>query len=101
MDRFIMPVATAREVAAAVGAVPGVHGLHAGQYGEIALLFPGEKVSGLRFASPRDDAHLEVHLVADAASRPILSELADAVRAAAFAACPALHRVDVIVADAA
>lgn len=45
----------------ALTSVPGVAGMHAGRFGEIALLFPGERVRGLRV----DDGRLQVHVDVD------------------------------------
>ncbi|MEU0494578.1 hypothetical protein [Mycobacterium sp. NPDC006124] len=46
-------------VAAAVTAVPGVVGLHAGMFGEVATYLPGHRVAGIRTGS--DDV-TEVHV---------------------------------------
>lgn len=40
--------------------VPGVASMHRGKFGEIALLFPGERVPGVRCT----DNGIEVHVVA-------------------------------------
>lgn len=59
-------------------AVPGVASMHRGQFGEIALLFPGQRVPGIRCS----DERVEVHVVAkqDAGN---LHALADAIRSRA------------------
>ena len=46
-------------IAAAVTAVPGVVGLHAGMFGEVATYLPGHRVSGIRTNS---DNVTEVHV---------------------------------------
>lgn len=51
----------AQQVAAAALAVPGVTGLHAGVFGEVATYLPGGRVSGVRMS---DDSG-EVHIVVD------------------------------------
>lgn len=66
----------AEQVAAAALGVPGVAGLHAGSFGEVATYLPGRRVSGVRL---RDDS-TEVHVTAVMGTP--LRELADAVRAA-------------------
>ncbi|WP_235922921.1 hypothetical protein [Corynebacterium lizhenjunii] len=88
----------------AVLAVPGVAELHGGSFGEVALLFPGQRVTGLRPVSARDDSHLEVHVTVafdptGGSQAPNLQELAADVQRAAAQACPELERVDVIIAD--
>lgn len=87
----------AEAVAASVVAVPGVSTLHAGQYGEIALLYPGARVPGLRLV----DGHLEVHVVVDLhtlGTDTPLAKLAEKIRAAAGQHSP--FPVDVVLADA-
>ena len=51
----------ADEVAAAVLAVPGVHSLHPGQFGEAATYLPGRRVEGVQL---RESA-THVHVVLD------------------------------------
>ncbi len=51
----------AQQVAAAAQAVPGVTGLHAGVFGEVATYLPGSRVSGVRMS---DDSG-EVHIIVD------------------------------------
>ncbi|MBJ7338818.1 Asp23/Gls24 family envelope stress response protein [Mycolicibacterium sp.] len=46
-------------IAAAVTAVPGVAGLHAGMFGEVATYLPGHRVSGIRTNA---DGVTEVHV---------------------------------------
>ncbi|WP_134767931.1 hypothetical protein [Nocardioides sp. 1609] len=48
----------ADRVAAAVLAVPGVHGLHAGVHGEVATYLPGRRVNGVRVRGPGWDVHV-------------------------------------------
>lgn len=81
----------ADEIAAAVLAVPGVAGLHAGTFGEVATYLPGRRVTGVRV---RPDV-TEVHVVLSWGA-PVLPT-ADAIRAAV--APLAATRVDVTVQD--
>ena len=46
-------------IAAAVTAVPGVAGLHAGMFGEVATYLPGHRVLGIRTTA---DGVTEVHV---------------------------------------
>ncbi|SDU76857.1 Asp23/Gls24 family envelope stress response protein [Jiangella alkaliphila] len=55
--------ALADDVAAAVLGVPGVAGLHAGLFGEVATYLPGRRVRGVR-VGPEDDA-VAVHVVVE------------------------------------
>ncbi|MGW6035826.1 hypothetical protein [Gordonia terrae] len=55
--------ALADRLAAAVLAVPGVHDLHSGLFGEIATYLPGHRVPGVSLAEDSG----EVHIVVDAA----------------------------------
>lgn len=92
-----IPAPVAHAIADEVSRVPGVARLHPGDYGEVALLFPGERVPGLRLLG----RHLQVHLVIDLdALGPTadLAVVAEHVRGAARS-----HTdlpVDVILADA-
>jgi len=56
---LVPAVETADAVAALVLAVPGVVGLHAGRFGEVATYLPGRRVTGVKL----DDERLEVHVV--------------------------------------
>lgn len=58
--------------------VPGVSSMHRGEFGEIALLFPGQRVPGVRCT----DQGVEVHVVAkrDAGN---LHDLGSGIRARA------------------
>jgi hypothetical protein len=63
----IEPVATTvDDIAALVLAVPGVVGLHAGRFGEVATYLPGRRVSGIKLG----DETVEIHVVV-AAHAPI------------------------------
>lgn len=46
------------EVAAAILAVPGIHGLHAGVLGEVATYLPGRRVNGVRLRDPGCEVHV-------------------------------------------
>ena len=70
------PAPLADRVAEATLSVPGVTGLHAGSFGEVASYLPGRRVNGVRL---RDDV-AQVH-VAVAMGQPLL-QVAEAVRAA-------------------
>lgn len=91
------PLAEALAVAAAASSIPGIGSLHSGAFGEIALLYPGQRVSGLRFADGRLEVHVVLDLVTLGTSASIYA-LADAVRAAVNP--HTVLPVDVIVADA-
>ncbi|RSZ64487.1 hypothetical protein EAH68_04695 [Corynebacterium hylobatis] len=67
----------ADRVAAGIRAIPGVAGLHAGRFGEVALLYPRHRVRGLRVTP----TVLEVHLVVDLAAPRPLPEISAQVRA--------------------
>ena len=54
------PAELVDRVAAAVRAVPGVHDLHGGAFGEVAAYLPGRRVPGLRVGS--DVETWEIHL---------------------------------------
>ncbi|WKD56844.1 hypothetical protein CAPI_01350 [Corynebacterium capitovis DSM 44611] len=86
-------------VAAALS-TPGVAGLHAGRFGEVALLLPGTRIPGLRSVERASLRGIEVHLVYDVDSGLTVSAAASNARAAVSAATGAPF-VDVIVADAA
>ncbi|MCK7637505.1 hypothetical protein [Corynebacterium pygosceleis] len=63
--------------------LPGVAGMHGGQFGEVAMLYPGTRVRGLHLFTPRgrpDETRMEVHLIADLSQLPDLGELAEKVR---------------------
>ena len=89
---------TARRVEAAVLALPGVAGLSSGEFSEVALLYPGARVRGLRLSGSEVVPRLEVHVVADLRAAGNLYELSERVRATA--AAHVRFPVDVIVADA-
>ncbi len=93
-----LPLDRARALAAAVAAVPGVEKLAQGTYGQIALLFPGERVPGLRLA---DADRLEVHVVVDLAALGLGADLhAFSRRLRAIAAAHTDLPVTVVLADA-
>ena len=48
----------ADRVAAAVLALPGVAGLHAGVFGEVNTYLPGRRVAGVRLRPHRAEVHL-------------------------------------------
>lgn len=53
---------TARLIATRVREIPGVAGLYRGHFGEAALLFPGDRVYGLRLQRRGEDYTLLVSL---------------------------------------
>lgn len=89
----------AEAVAAAITALDPVAGLDGGRFGEVALLFPGRRVTGLREAAGRLAAHVRLRVAGpgDGDLRPRLDE----VRAAARGALgPGDDRpIDVVLAD--
>lgn len=92
-----VPLSLASEVSASVLAIPGVAGFHSGPYGEVALLYPGARLPGLRLT----DGHLELHVVLDLqalGTNTPLSAVARQIRHAAQHHSP--FPVDVIFADA-
>ena len=94
---------TAEAARTAALAVSGVAGLHAGRFGEVAILLPGERIEGLR-NSRRSVEHgaelgLEIHVVFDVGSQREVQAVAADVREAVLQAT-SLGFVDVVVADA-
>ncbi|XOJ10100.1 hypothetical protein ACMXZU_02125 [Corynebacterium striatum] len=98
--RFELDAPAAHRIVEGVLGTRGVAKLHAGTFGEVSLLYPGERVAGLKRPNPRDDHHLEVHIVFDVAQQVPVKDVAEGARAAALEACSELSRVDVVVADA-
>ncbi|MGZ8177931.1 hypothetical protein ACXVUM_08350 [Williamsia sp. SKLECPSW1] len=49
-------------VASAAASVPGVTGLNAGRFGEVATLAPGRRVVGVRLHDHSGEVHIEVTL---------------------------------------
>lgn len=93
-----LPIASS--IAAAVTELRGVAKLSPGRFGEVALLFPGGRVHGIRRPSPQDDTHLELHIVVDVSAGVPLAELGDATRTTVRTTWPAVRRVDVVFDDA-
>ena len=50
----------ADRIAAATLAVPGVAGLHAGMFGEVATYLPGRRVTGVRIGADAVEVHVSV-----------------------------------------
>jgi hypothetical protein len=63
----------ADRIATAVLAVPGVAGLHAGMFGEVATYLPGRRVTGVRIAADAVEVH--VSLIIDAPIRATASAI--------------------------
>lgn len=61
--------------------IPGIAAMHDGQFGEVALLYPGARVPGLRHAGDG----LEVHVVVKHGAGDLV-QLADVVRSVSHAA---------------
>lgn len=64
----------AEHVAAAVLAVPGVSGLHAGTYGEVGTYLPGRRVAGVRLGADVTEVHIAVVMgrsIADVAQQVV------------------------------
>lgn len=96
-----LEVADARSIASKVAEVHGVAALHHGRFGEVALLYPGERVSGLRRVSRAGELHIEIHVIADFSAGVNLYDLASDIRDVAQKACSIeIGRVDVIFSDA-
>jgi hypothetical protein len=79
-------------VAGIAVAVPGVHSLHPGMFGEVATYLPGRRVAGVRVT----DNTIDVHLVVDAEAK--VRQTAAAVRRAVADVYPS-YSVDVTVED--
>lgn len=103
-----VPVEQAREIVAAVRATPGVADLSSGSFGEVALLYPGARVPGLRVSTigteePRLAVHVSVDLGAalGAGEKPLFTDLAEAIRSSVRSAGCTELPIDVVFADAA
>lgn len=97
-DELTLAIATS--IAEAVTDLRGVAKLSPGRFGEVALLFPGERVHGIRRPTPQDDTHLELHIVVDVSAGVPLAELGTATRTTVRNTWPAVRRVDVVFGDA-
>lgn len=97
---FELSAVQANAIAAAVSRIPGVARLDGGRFGEVSVLFPGQRVTGLRRPDPRDDTHLQIYIALDTSAGVPIGTLAPSIRSAALDTCPQLHRVDVVFADA-
>lgn len=92
-----IPLEVAHRIVAEVSAVAGVASLHPGDFGETALLFPGERVHGLRLREDR----LEVHVVVDLSTLPPRTDLQSFAEIVRLAVTPLSDfLVDVVLADA-
>ncbi|WP_018180709.1 hypothetical protein [Jongsikchunia kroppenstedtii] len=95
--------AVAERIAAAVAAVPGVAGLHGGQFGEIGTYLPGRRVAGVRLTADRCEVHISVQMHTDpdidgpASAGESVLDMADRIRrtASAIVDLP----VDVVIED--
>ncbi|KAA8723823.1 hypothetical protein F4V56_02365 [Corynebacterium spheniscorum] len=93
---------------AAVRATPGVADLSSGSFGEVALLYPGARIPGLRVSTigseePRLAVHVSVDLGAAAGARekPMLADIAEAIRGSVRSVGCTELPIDVVFADAA
>lgn len=103
-----VPLEQAREIVAAVRATPGVADLSSGSFGEVALLYPGARVPGLRVSTigteePRLAVHVSVDLgaAAGAGEKPMLADIAEAIRGSVRSVGCTELPIDVVFADAA
>ncbi|SFG16007.1 hypothetical protein [Corynebacterium spheniscorum] len=103
-----VPLEQAREIVAAVRATPGVADLSSGSFGEVALLYPGARIPGLRVSTigseePRLAVHVSVDLGAAAGARekPMLADIAEAIRGSVRSVGCTELPIDVVFADAA
>lgn len=78
----------------------GVAKLSGGRFGEVSLLFPSERIHGISRPTPRDDTHLELHVVVDVSAGKPLAALGDVIRTTVRSTWPAAQTVDVVFADA-
>ncbi|MBV7292742.1 hypothetical protein [Corynebacterium sp. TAE3-ERU16] len=96
-----IPLAQAETLRDEILALPGVAGMHGGQFGEVAMLYPGTRVRGLHLFTPRgrpDETRMEIHLIADLSQLPDLGKLAEEIRTIAGRYVP--DTVDVFFSDA-
>lgn len=91
----------AAELSEALLGVEGIDSLHAGRFGQIALIYSGDRYPGLWHPSPTDTEprSLEIRLVVTRDGLKNLQAIAD--RARAIAAQYFAGSIDVIIADAA
>jgi len=66
-------VDTADEVAALVLSVPGVAGLHAGRFGEVATYLPGRRVTGVKLGEEVAEVHVVLRF--DAPLRTVAQQI--------------------------
>ena len=80
-------------IAAAVRGCPGVAGLSAGQFGEVASYLPGRRVNGVRITEDGVETHVVLWY-----GIPV-DEAVVQIRSAVRAVAPEAAAVDVVVAD--
>lgn len=85
----------------AILGVEGIDSFHAGRFGQIALIYSGDRFPGLWHPSPTDDEPrgLEIHVVVTREGLKNLKGIADQIRT--LAADYFAGSIDVIIADAA
>ncbi|NTS21651.1 hypothetical protein HT105_21860 [Bacteroides fragilis] len=81
-ERFELDAAAAHRIVDSVAGIQASPSCDPGSFGEVALLYPGKRIGGIKRPSPRDDSHIEVHLVIDVAKRIPVATIADAARTA-------------------
>lgn len=98
----------AKTIVSEILALPGVARMHPGAFGEVALLYPRERVPGLRIIDdPKTDQpkRIEVHIVANLSalansegkSETTFNDLSDEIRKILSTRTPL--SVDVLIAD--
>lgn len=79
-----VPFETAENIAVTITAMPGVAGLWGGFYGEIALLYPSHRITGMRLiGNDTMGTGLEIDIVADLDTLPAtqtVKTLSEAIR---------------------
>lgn len=92
-----IPLDTAQRIVTAVEALPQVAGMHTGTFGEVALLYAGDRVRGLKTTDETLQVHVCVNLQALGAEES-LHTVSDTIRRTVAPLSPL--SVDVIIADA-
>ncbi|WP_394280820.1 hypothetical protein [Corynebacterium sp.] len=95
---MIIDIDDATVAQAAVLAIDGVAAMHPGRYGEVALLYPHERVVGLKPLARDGEEGLEAHVVVDVDAGRNVYDVAEAVRHTVRNAT-GLNMVDVTIGD--
>jgi uncharacterized alkaline shock family protein YloU len=80
MSAELPEVALAQALVEVTRAVPGVAGLYAGHFGEIATYGRGRRVPGIRIRTDRGQVMVEAHLIVTYAPNMSIPTLAETVR---------------------